>query len=545
MINEVKEDGNILLFIDEIHTIIGAGGAEGAIDAANILKPSLARGELQIIGATTIEEYRKHIEKDAALERRFQPVMVEEPSEEEAVEILIGLKGAYENHHHVTITDEALEAAVHLSARYINDRFLPDKAIDLIDEACSKVRLSSYTSSPKVKELEKKVAELEEEKEQAIKDEAYERASEIKKMQKDLNDEMIRLNSEWEKVRSSEQLIVGENEVADIVASWTKIPVRKLEEEESERLRKLESILHERVIGQEEAVSAVAKAIRRGRVGLKDPKRPIGSFLFLGPTGVGKTELSKALAEAMFGKEDAMIRVDMSEYMEKHSVSKLIGSPPGYVGYDEGGQLSEKIRRNPYSVLLFDEIEKAHPDIFNILLQVLYDGHITDSQGRKIDFKNTVIIMTSNAGAANIVTPKKLGFSVGDTHEADYQKMKAGVMDEVKHLFKPEFLNRIDETIVFHPLTKENVKDIADIMLKTISKRIKKQLGVETVVSEAVRDHLAEKGFDENYGARPLRRVIQNEIEDAMAEEYLDGKFVQGDTVALEMNENHIKFVRK
>lgn len=545
VINEVKEDGNILLFIDEIHTIIGAGGAEGAIDAANILKPSLARGELQIIGATTIEEYRKHIEKDAALERRFQPVMVEEPSEEEAVEILIGLKGVYENHHHVTITDEALEAAVHLSARYINDRFLPDKAIDLIDEACSKVRLSSYTSSPKVKELEKKVAELEEEKEQAIKDEAYERASEIKKTQKELNDEMIRLNSEWEKVRSSEQLIVGENEVADIVASWTKIPVRKLEEEESERLRKLELILHERVIGQEEAVSAVAKAIRRGRVGLKDPKRPIGSFLFLGPTGVGKTELSKALAEAMFGKEDAMIRVDMSEYMEKHSVSKLIGSPPGYVGYDEGGQLSEKIRRNPYSVLLFDEIEKAHPDIFNILLQVLDDGHITDSQGRKIDFKNTVIIMTSNAGAANIVTPKKLGFSVGDTHEADYQKMKASVMDEVKHLFKPEFLNRIDETIVFHPLTKENVRDIADIMLRTICGRIKEQLGVETVISEAVRDHLAEKGFDENYGARPLRRVIQNEIEDAMAEEYLDGKFGQGDTVALEMDENHIKFVRK
>ena len=545
VISEVKEDGNILLFIDEIHTIIGAGGAEGAIDAANILKPSLARGELQIIGATTIEEYRKHIEKDAALERRFQPVMVEEPSEEEAVEILIGLKGAYENHHHVTITDEALEAAVHLSARYINDRFLPDKAIDLIDEACSKVRLSSYTSSPKVKELEKQVAELEEEKEQAIKDEAYERASEIKKTQKALNDEMIRLNSEWEKVRSSEQLIVGENEVADIVASWTKIPVKKLEEEESERLRKLESILHERVIGQEEAVTAVAKAIRRGRVGLKDPKRPIGSFLFLGPTGVGKTELSKALAEAMFGKEDAMIRVDMSEYMEKHSVSKLIGSPPGYVGYDEGGQLSEKIRRNPYSVLLFDEIEKAHPDIFNILLQVLDDGHITDSQGRKIDFKNTVIIMTSNAGAANIVTPKKLGFSVGDTHEADYQKMKAGVMDEVKHLFKPEFLNRIDETIVFHTLTKENVKDIADIMLKTICGRIKDQLGVETVISEEVRNHLADKGFDANYGARPLRRVIQNEIEDAMAEAYLDGKFGAGDEVELEMNENHIKFVRK
>ena len=531
VINEVKEDGNILLFIDEIHTIIGAGGAEGAIDAANILKPSLARGELQIIGATTIEEYRKHIEKDAALERRFQPVMVEEPSEEEAIEILIGLNGAYENHHHVTITDEALEAAVHLSARYINDRFLPDKAIDLIDEACSKVRLSSYTSSPKVKELEKKVAELEEEKEQAIKDEAYERASEIKKMQKELNDEMIRLNSEWEKVRSSEQLIVGENEVADIVASWTKIPVRKLEEEESERLRKLESILHERVIGQEEAVSAVAKAIRRGRVGLKDPKRPIGSFLFLGPTGVGKTELSKALAEAMFGKEDAMIRVDMSEYMEKHSVSKLIGSPPGYVGYDEGGQLSEKIRRNPYSVLLFDEIEKAHPDIFNILLQVLDDGHITDSQGRKIDFKNTVIIMTSNAGAANIVTPKKLGFSVGDTHEADYQKMKAGVMDEVKHLFKPEFLNRIDETIVFRALNKDDMKKIIGIMVRDLQKRCKEQLQIDLVVREAAKEYIVEKAYDRKYGARPLRRKLQDEVEDRLADALIRGEIHAKDRV--------------
>ena len=545
VISEVREDGNILLFIDEIHTIIGAGGAEGAIDASSILKPSLARGELQIIGATTIEEYRKYIEKDAALERRFQPVMVEEPSEKEAVEILKGLRAAYENHHHVRITDEALAAAVHLSARYINDRFLPDKAIDLIDEASSKVRLSTYTSSPEIKELENQVAALEEEKENAIKEEAYERASEIKRRQKELNDQMIRLNSEWEKARGDEQLIVGENEVADIVSSWTKIPVKKLEEEESERLRKLESILHQRVIGQDEAVSAVAKAIRRGRVGLKDPKRPIGSFLLLGPTGVGKTELSKALAEAMFGKEDALIRVDMSEYMEKHSVSKLIGSPPGYVGYEEGGQLSEKIRRNPYSVLLFDEIEKAHPDIFNILLQVLDDGHITDSQGRKIDFKNTVIIMTSNAGASSIVAPKKLGFTVGDTQEADYQKMKAGVMDEVKRLFKPEFLNRIDDTIVFHPLTKENVRQIAGIMLKTIQDRIQTQLNIEMVISDKVRNHLADAGFDENYGARPLRRAIQNEVEDQMAEEYLEGRFGKGDTVCLEMEDGHIKFIPK
>lgn len=543
VISEVREDGNILLFIDEIHTIIGAGGAEGAIDASSILKPSLARGELQIIGATTIEEYRKYIEKDAALERRFQPVMVEEPSEKEAIEILKGLRSAYENHHHVQITDEALAAAVHLSARYINDRFLPDKAIDLIDEASSKVRLSTYSSSPEIKELENEVAALEAEKENAIKEEAYERASEIKRRQKELNEQMIRLNSEWEKARGNEQLIVGEDEVADIVSSWTKIPVKKLEEEESERLRKLESILHQRVIGQEEAVTAVAKAIRRGRVGLKDPKRPIGSFLLLGPTGVGKTELSKALAEAMFGKEDALIRVDMSEYMEKHSVSKLIGSPPGYVGYDEGGQLSEKIRRNPYSVLLFDEIEKAHPDIFNILLQVLDDGHITDSQGRKIDFKNTVIIMTSNAGASSIVAPKKLGFTVGDNYEADYQKMKAAVMDEVKRLFKPEFLNRIDDTIVFHPLTKENVREIAGIMLKTIRDRIQKQLNINIVISDEVKYHLADAGFDENYGARPLRRAIQNEVEDQMAEEYLEGHFGKGDTVYLNMEDGHIKFI--
>lgn len=521
VINEVKEDGNILLFIDEIHTIIGAGGAEGAIDAANILKPSLARGELQIIGATTIEEYRKHIEKDAALERRFQPVMVEEPSEEEAIEILIGLKGAYENHHHVTITDEALEAAVHLSARYINDRFLPDKAIDLIDEACSKVRLSSYTSSPKVKELEKKVAELEEEKEQAIKDEAYERASEIKKMQKGLNDEMIRLNSEWEKVRSSEQLIVGENEVADIVASWTKIPVRKLEEEESERLRKLESILHERVIGQEEAVSAVSKAIRRGRVGLKDPKRPIGSFLFLGPTGVGKTELSKALAEAMFGKEDAMIRVDMSEYMEKHSVSKLIGSPPGYVGYDEGGQLSEKIRRNPYSVLLFDEIEKAHPDVFNIFLQILDDGRVTDSKGRTVDFKNTILIMTSNLGAEYLLD----GIDEdGNIRPEAEQK----VMEKLRLSFKPEFLNRLDETIMFKPLTRDNIRGIIDLLIADLNRRLAdRELTVE--LTDAAKDKVVEDAYEPAYGARPLKRYIQKKVETLLAKKILSDELHAGE----------------
>ncbi len=542
VINEVQEDGNILLFIDEIHTIIGAGGAEGAIDASNILKPSLARGELQIIGATTIEEYRKYIEKDTALERRFQPVMVEEPSEEEAVEILKGLRPVYENHHHVKITDEAVEAAVHLSARYINDRFLPDKAIDLIDEASSKVRLGTYTVSPEIKDIEKEVADLEKEKESAIKEEAYERASEIKKRQKDLNEKKIRLTSELDMARGSENLTVGENEVADIVASWTRIPVRKLEEEESERLRNLESILHERVVGQDEAVSAVAKAIRRGRVGLKDPKRPIGSFLFLGPTGVGKTELAKALAEAMFGKEDAMIRVDMSEYMEKHSVSKLIGSPPGYVGYDEGGQLSEKVRRNPYSVLLFDEIEKAHPDVFNILLQVLDDGHITDSQGRKVDFKNTIIIMTSNIGAADIVSPKKLGFAAGETAEADYTKMKDNVMDEVKQLFKPEFLNRIDETIIFHQLTKEEVRSIADIMLKEIKERVHSQLDISLDINDDVRDYLAEKGYDVNYGARPLRRVIQNELEDEMAEAYLAGDFKKGDTVCPNVTDGKLVF---
>ena len=524
VIAEVVESKDVLLFIDEIHTIIGAGGAEGALDASNILKPSLARGELQLIGATTIDEYRKYIEKDAALERRFQPVTVDEPSEEESIAILKGLRSRYEEHHKVEITDDALEAAVKLSARYINDRFLPDKAIDLIDEASSKVRLLNYTKPAKVRTYEEQIDELEEEKETAIREEAYEKAGDIKKKQEKLKEKIHQILEKWEKEKETRKLTVGENEVADVVAGWTKIPVKKLAEEESERLKNLENILHERVVGQEEAITAVSKAIRRGRIGLKDPKRPIGSFLFLGPTGVGKTELSKALAEAMFGTETSLIRVDMSEYMEKHSVSKMIGSPPGYVGYEEGGQLSEKVRRNPYSVILFDEIEKAHPDVFNILLQVLDDGHITDAQGRKIDFKNTIIIMTSNAGAENIIAPKRLGFGVATDAKADHEFMKGRVMEEVKRLFKPEFLNRIDEIIVFHQLTKEHMKGIADIMLKGIEKRCKEQLGITLTVNEAAKELLIDKGYDEKYGARPLRRTIQSLLEDKMAEESLDGK---------------------
>lgn len=524
VIAEVVESKDVLLFIDEIHTIIGAGGAEGALDASNILKPSLARGELQLIGATTIDEYRKYIEKDAALERRFQPVTVDEPSEEESIAILKGLRSRYEEHHKVEITDDALEAAVKLSARYINDRFLPDKAIDLIDEASSKVRLLNYTKPAKVRTYEEQIDELEEEKETSIREEAYEKAGDIKKKQEKLKEKIRQTLEKWEKEKETRKLTVGENEVADVVAGWTKIPVKKLAEEESERLKNLENILHERVVGQEEAITAVSKAIRRGRIGLKDPKRPIGSFLFLGPTGVGKTELSKALAEAMFGTETSLIRVDMSEYMEKHSVSKMIGSPPGYVGYEEGGQLSEKVRRNPYSVILFDEIEKAHPDVFNILLQVLDDGHITDAQGRKIDFKNTIIIMTSNAGAENIIAPKRLGFGVATDAKADHEFMKGRVMEEVKRLFKPEFLNRIDEIIVFHQLTKEHMKGIADIMLKGIEKRCKEQLGITLTVNEAAKELLIDKGYDEKYGARPLRRTIQSLLEDKMAEEILDGK---------------------
>ncbi|MDF2610025.1 MAG: clpC [Lachnospiraceae bacterium] len=545
VISEVMSDGNVLLFIDEIHTIIGAGGAEGAIDASNILKPSLARGELQLIGATTREEYRKYIEKDAALERRFQPVVVEEPSEDEAILILKGLRDSYEAHHKVKITDEALIAAVKMSSRYINDRYLPDKAIDLMDEAASKVRLSTYIASPEVKELEQKLKQLDEEKELAIKNEAYEKAGEIKKQQEEITSQLNLLQAKSEKEKQDTKLIVGENEIADVISSWTKIPVKKLEEEETERLRNLEKILHERVIGQEDAVTAVAKAIRRGRVGLKDPNRPIGSFLFLGPTGVGKTELSKALSEAMFGSENSMIRVDMSEYMEKHSISKFIGSPPGYVGYDEGGQLSEKVRQNPYSVILFDEIEKAHPDVFNILLQVLDDGHITDAQGRKVSFKNTIIIMTSNAGAQNIVAPKRLGFTSVVDEKEDYNKMKGGVMDEVKRIFKPEFINRIDEIIVFHSLSKDNIKSIVSIMLKSITKRAKEQMNIILENGEDIIDHIAETGFDDKFGARPLRRAIQNMIEDKLAEELLDGNLHNGDIALVQLVDKEIKISRK
>ena len=542
---EVMEDKGVLLFIDEIHTIIGAGGAEGALDASNILKPSLARGELQLIGATTIEEYRKYIEKDSALERRFQPVTVEEPSEEESYEILKGLREKYEEHHKVTITDQALQAAVKLSARYINDRFLPDKAIDLIDEASSKQRLTNFVEPEEIKALEKDIENLERQKEKAIMSEAYEKAGDIKRKQEKKRDRIAKIRDRWQKEKYTRKLVVGENEVADVVSGWTKIPVRKLEEEESQRLKMLESILHERVVGQEEAVSAVSKAIRRGRVGLKDPKRPIGSFLFLGPTGVGKTELCKSLAEAMFGTENALIRVDMSEYMEKHSVSKMIGSPPGYVGYDEGGQLSEKVRRNPYSVILFDEIEKAHPDVFNILLQVLDDGHITDAQGRKINFKNTILIMTSNAGAENIISPKRLGFMSVDDAKENYKFMKGRVMEEVKRLFKPEFINRVDEMIVFHPLNKENMKDIASIMLKIINKRTVQQMGITLHISDEGQEFLIEKGYDEKYGARPLRRAIQNQLEDKLAEKILDGAVKEGDEVDVIKDGDGLDFVAR
>ena len=543
VISEVTEDGNVLLFLDEIHTIIGAGGAEGAIDASNILKPSLARGEIQLIGATTREEYRKYIEKDAALERRFQPVVVEEPTEEQSIAILKGLRPKYEEHHKVTITDEALVAAVRLSSRYINDRFLPDKAIDQIDEAASKIRLTTYVEPAEIKSLTEDIDKLEIQKEQAIKNEAYEKAGDIKKRQQKKRERIEKIREKWQKEKTSRKLTVGEGEIADVVSGWTKIPVRKLAEEESERLRKLESILHERVVGQEEAVTAVAKAIRRGRVGLKDPKRPIGSFLFLGPTGVGKTELCKALAEAMFGTENALIRVDMSEYMEKHSVSKMIGSPPGYVGYEEGGQLSEKVRRNPYSVILFDEIEKAHPDVFNILLQVLDDGHITDAQGRKIDFKNTVLIMTSNAGAENIISPKRLGFASNDDAKERYRFMKERVMEEVKRMFKPEFLNRIDEIIVFHQLSQDHMKEIVDIMLKGICRRTLAQMNLKLTVDDSAKAFLVEKGYDEKYGARPLRRAIQNLLEDGLAEAVLDGKVKAGDEVTVTKGDDGLKFL--
>lgn len=540
LIAEVKKDGQVLLFIDEIHTIIGAGGAEGALDASNILKPSLARGEIQVIGATTIDEYRKYIEKDAALERRFQPVMTNEPTEEETIAILRGLRPAYEGHHQVSISDEALETAVKMAVRYINDRFLPDKAIDLIDEASAKVKLSSMTFTTEIQQMSKQMDELEEALESAIISGNMTRASEIQQDQKLLASEMASIQHSAER-RNKRKITVLARDVADVVSSWTKIPVKQLEEKESERLMRLESTLHRRVIGQDEAVSAVAKAIRRGRVGLKDPKRPIGSFLFLGPTGVGKTELSKALAEAMFGSESNIIRMDMSEYMEKHSVSKLIGSPPGYVGYDEGGQLSEQVRRNPYSILLFDEIEKAHPDVFNILLQVLDDGHITDSQGRRVDFKNTVIIMTSNAGASSIIAPKKLGFLSENDEQADYNRMKSSVMEEVKHIFKPEFINRIDDIIVFHSLTQEHIRKIVAIMMNEIVARAQEYMGITLHTSDGVLRILSEAGFDPVYGARPLRRVIQNRVEDLLAEEILSGKIHRGDQIRLTLSGKEIK----
>lgn len=545
VLKEVTEDGNIILFLDELHTIIGAGGAEGAIDASNIMKPSLARGEIQLIGATTIAEYRKYIEKDAALERRFQPVTVEEPTEEEAVRILEGIKGKYEAHHHVTITPEAVEAAVRLSSRYINDRNLPDKAIDLIDEAAASARLHAMDAPDKAKEISDKIRELDWEMEKAIRVEAFAQMAEIKKKQDALVKKQERLLKKREKREEENTLSIGENEIAEVVAQWTKIPVQKLAEKESERLLKLEKTLHKRVIGQEEAVTAVAKAIRRGRVGLKDPNRPIGSFLFLGPTGVGKTELSKALAEAMFGSEDAMIRVDMSEYMEGHSVSKMIGSPPGYVGFEEGGQLSEKVRRNPYSVVLFDEIEKAHPDVFNVLLQVLDDGHITDSKGRKVSFKNTVLIMTSNAGAQRIVDPKNLGFATEKSETRDYEKMKSNVMEEVKRSFKPEFINRIDDIIVFHQLNNENMKEIVNLLASNLYKRCEDQLGIHLTITAALKEHLVKKYADNKMGARPLKRAIQSVVEDALAEEILLKKVVPGDKVSAGFKNGKVVFTVK
>lgn len=531
VINEVETAGNVLLFIDELHTIIGAGGAEGALDASNILKPALARGDVQVIGATTIEEYRKYIEKDAALERRFQPVQVEEPTEEESIEILKGLRKLYEKHHHVQITDEGVEASVRLSARYVNDRFLPDKAIDLMDEAAAKARLGMMHGSDEMMQLNREIHQTELDMEHALQEGDIGKARTWKETRENLQASREKLEKKNRRVSKNKVPVVGENEIADVVAGWTKIPVSRLTESEASRLQKLEETLHKRVIGQEEAVSAVSKAVRRGRVGLKDPKRPIGSFLFLGPTGVGKTEVSKALAEAVFGNEESMIRVDMSEYMEKHSVSKMIGSPPGYVGHEDGGQLSEKVRRNPFSVILFDEIEKAHPDVFNILLQVLDDGHITDSQGRKVDFKNAIIIMTSNAGAQSIIEPKKLGFGAKEDEKQDHERMKASVMEEVKRIFKPEFLNRIDETIVFRALNKDDMKKIIGIMVRDLQKRCKEQLQIDLVVREAAKESIVEKAYDRKYGARPLRRKLQDEVEDRLADALIRGEIHAKDRV--------------
>ena len=543
LISEVESAGNIILFLDEIHTMIGAGGAEGAIDASSILKPSLARGELQLIGATTISEYRKYIEKDAALERRFQPVSVEEPTKAQCLDILRGLKDKYERHHRVEIDEGALEAAVQMSERYITDRNLPDKAIDVMDEACSKVSLKGYKVPENLTALETSFKELAGQKEESIRSGNFAEASLIQKEQDEVRRKLDAVKKRFEKKNASAHPHVTEDDIAEVVSAWTKVPVQKLAESDADRLKKLESVLHKRVIGQEEAVSAVARAVKRGRVGLKDPKRPIGSFLFLGPTGVGKTELSKALAEALFGNEESMIRVDMSEYMEKHSVAKMIGSPPGYVGHEEGGQLSDQVRTHPYSVVLFDEIEKAHPDVFNILLQVLDDGHITDSQGRKVDFSNTVIIMTSNAGAKAIVEPKKLGFAAKEDPAGDYKRMKQNVMDEVRMIFRPEFLNRIDEIIVFHSLDKSHLRKIVSLMCREFTKRLEDQLGIHLTLRESAKNLLAEKGTDSKYGARPLRRALQTELEDRMAEAILNGEVKPGDHVEAGTSKKEIRFI--
>lgn len=545
LVNEVKADGNIILFLDEIHTVVGAGGAEGAMDASNILKPSLARGEIQLIGATTITEYRKYIEKDAALERRFQPVMVEEPSKEETVRILEGIREKYEAHHKIAISQEALEEAVVLSDRYISDRFLPDKAIDVLDEACSKAALRGFKVPENIEQMEQLVRNLDQDLEASIKEGRMEEASLLVKEKKATSEKLRQAKGRLNRKQKNSRIVLTEGDIAEVVAEWTKIPVQKLAQSETERLRKLEKTLHKRVIGQEDAVSAVARAVKRGRVGLKDPTRPVGSFLFLGPTGVGKTELSKALAEALFGDEDSMIRIDMSEYMEKHSVSKLIGSPPGYVGHEDGGQLSEKVRRHPYSVVLFDEIEKAHPDVFNILLQVLDDGHITDSQGRKVDFRNTVIIMTSNAGAQSIVDAKRLGFNAVQDEKEDYKKMQSNVMDEVKRIFRPEFLNRIDEIIVFHALTEKELEKIVGLLCQDLVRRAKEQLDITLKIRSSVKKKIAEAGNDRKYGARPLKRALQTQLEDPLTEAILNGEIKRGDLVEAGVSKKEIKFTVK
>lgn len=542
LVGEVRAAGNIILFLDEIHTVVGAGGAEGAMDASNILKPSLARGEIQLIGATTITEYRKYIEKDAALERRFQPVMVEEPSKEETIRILEGIRGKYEVHHRIEISQEAIRAAVMLSDRYISDRFLPDKAIDVLDEACSKAALRGYKMPEQIEDLEQIIGELNQELEDAIKERNMEKAALLAADKNQINEELKRAKARRERQQQKLRIALTEGDIADVVSEWTRIPVQRLAQSETERLKKLEATLHKRVIGQEDAVSAVARAVKRGRVGLKDPSRPVGSFLFLGPTGVGKTELSKALAEALFGNDESMIRIDMSEYMEKHSVSKLIGSPPGYVGHEDGGQLSEKVRRHPYSVVLFDEIEKAHPDVFNILLQVLDDGHITDSQGRKVDFRNTVIIMTSNAGAQSIVDAKRLGFNTVQDEKEDYKKMQSNVMDEVKRIFRPEFLNRIDEIIVFHALTESELEKIVGLLCQDLIQRAKEQLDITLKIKSAAKKLIAEAGTDRKYGARPLKRALQTKLEDPLTEAILNGEIKRSDLVETGVSKNEIKF---